>query len=159
MKLVLFKYHCTISDMLLPDSLLTNVLIVKSLWTNVSAECPKCIQWRKKMYIPLDYNCIQPANVYGTVHLLVHNNMASVKNHNMNHNNNKYDYTILSLNNGRFHLVQVHRDAQLLVLDHLLLLVHRLLDLLTHHLESPRQPDKRINNGCEAMWAWPLPGI
>lgn len=44
--------------------------------------------------------------------------------------------TILGLNDSRLHLVQVLFDAELLVLDHLLLLVHSLLDLLAHHLES-----------------------
>lgn len=44
-------------------------------------------------------------------------------------------FTVLSFNDGRLHLVQVLFDTQLLVFDHLLLLVHGFLDLLTHHLK------------------------
>lgn len=44
-------------------------------------------------------------------------------------------FTVLSFNNSRLHLVQVLFDTQLFVFDHLLLLVHGFLDLLTHHLK------------------------
>lgn len=44
--------------------------------------------------------------------------------------------TVLSLDDGRLHLVQVLLHSQLLVFDHFLLLVHCFLYLLTHDLWS-----------------------